>query len=241
MKNALITYCGGFGHLKNCFYFQNKRHVNYCLMEFKTQFAANSMMRVIRQAQPNEIASSMILKFSPESNLKNELSRHKNEMIVQTSSNESKKLSEIVRPQSRLEEHVHQLYEETRLNELATRLRFLTVLQIEATIGCLFPALKVLPFGSSVNGFGRMGSDLDVVLRFDQNQENTLPLKILTKAGYGSIRTQHMIILQTTAKILENLTPGVENMQSILNARVPILKFRQEFLDLDVDLCAENL
>lgn len=161
---------------------------------------------------------------------------------MQTSSNVSRPLSEIVRPQSSLDLHVTQLYEKTRLNELATRLRFLTAQQIETTVVCMIPALKVFPFGSSVNGFGRMGSDLDLVLSFDQTQgRNTVPLKIVTKTQYGSERTHQMITLQTVARILENLAPGVVNMQAILNAKVPILKFKQNFLDQDVDLCAENL
>lgn len=166
-------------------------------------------------------------------------------MNGQHSPNESRELSKIVRPQSSLDEHVHQLYEKTRLNELATRLRFLTALQIEAMVGCIMPALKVVPFGSSVNGFGRMGSDLDLVLTFDETQEKTiplstklpLPLQIITKIQGGSDRA----ILQTAAKILENLAPGLINMQSILSAKVPILKFKQAFIDLDVDLSAEDV
>lgn len=242
MKNELITYCWGFGAVKSCFSFRNKSNVNYCLMEFQTQSAVTSMWRVIRQSQPNEIASSSNLIFAPEIKLRSDLNKYKNVIEMQTSSNLSKGLSEIVRPQSSVEEHVSQLYETTRLNELATRLRFLTAQQIETTVGCMIPALKVFPFGSSVNGFGRMGSDLDLVLAFNQTQVgNTVPLKIVTKTQYGSERTHHMITLQTVARILENLAPGVVNMQAILNAKVPILKFKQSFLDLDVDLCAENL
>lgn len=45
------------------------------------------------------------------------------------------------------------------------RLRFLTARQVEMCLLGLFPNAIAYPFGSSVNGFGKMGCDLDLVLR----------------------------------------------------------------------------
>ena len=54
-----------------------------------------------------------------------------------------------------------------RLSDTEIRLRFITANQIEKSFACLFPHLKVLPFGSSINGFGKHGCDLDLVMNFN--------------------------------------------------------------------------
>lgn len=58
----------------------------------------------------------------------------------------------------------------TKLNDVGHRLRFLTAKQVETTISGMFPRICAFPFGSSVNGFGKMGCDLDIVLRLTQDQ-----------------------------------------------------------------------
>lgn len=63
------------------------------------------------------------------------------------------------------------LFRTTRLDELGIRLRYLTAHQLEAAVSGLFPRAQVLPFGSSANGFGRQGCDLDLVLQLDQQSE----------------------------------------------------------------------
>jgi poly(A) RNA polymerase len=60
------------------------------------------------------------------------------------------------------------LHRATSLNDLGSRLRFLTARQIELAVTGLFPQVTVLPFGSSVNGFGKAACDLDLVLLADQ-------------------------------------------------------------------------
>lgn len=57
------------------------------------------------------------------------------------------------------------LYDITKLNDIGTRLRFLAALQVESTISGMFPQVTAYPFGSSVNGYGKLGCDLDLVLR----------------------------------------------------------------------------
>jgi len=48
--------------------------------------------------------------------------------------------------------------------DVTTRLHFITCVQIERIFLGAYPKVRVIPFGSSVNGFGRKGSDLDVCL-----------------------------------------------------------------------------
>lgn len=51
-----------------------------------------------------------------------------------------------------------------KLSDLEVRLRFHTAHYLEQYFSRLFENIKVLPFGSSINGFGRKRCDLDLVL-----------------------------------------------------------------------------
>jgi poly(A) RNA polymerase len=46
----------------------------------------------------------------------------------------------------------------------------MTARQIELALSGLFPQVTVLPFGSSVNGFGKTTCDLDLVLLADKEE-----------------------------------------------------------------------
>lgn len=56
------------------------------------------------------------------------------------------------------------LYEKLRLTDLEVRLRFHTAHHLEQYFSGLFHNIRVLPFGSSINGFGRKKCDLDLLL-----------------------------------------------------------------------------
>lgn len=62
------------------------------------------------------------------------------------------------------------LYDKTKLNDLGTRLRFLTARQVELAVIGMFPEAIAYPFGSSINGCGKMGCDLDLILKLDSNK-----------------------------------------------------------------------
>lgn len=66
------------------------------------------------------------------------------------------------------------LHNLTKLNEVGTRLRFLTAKQVEEALNGMFPEASAMPFGSSVNGCGKMGCDLDLVLRFTREKKVNL-------------------------------------------------------------------
>lgn len=60
------------------------------------------------------------------------------------------------------------LYELTKLNDLGIRLRFLTARQIELAVSGMFPDATAYPFGSSINGYGKLGCDLDLILTLNR-------------------------------------------------------------------------
>lgn len=144
-----------------------------------------------------------------------------------------------------IDEQVVQMYERTRLSDLAIRLRFMTLLQIENIVNELFPTLIALPFGSSVNGFGRMGSDLDIVLSNVSNEMNSThtmsPIKFITKNVSNTTRDKQMLVFETISKLVSFWMPGASETICINHAKVPIVKYKQNLTGVEVDLSVSNL
>ncbi|XP_016998654.2 poly(A) RNA polymerase, mitochondrial [Drosophila takahashii] len=159
-------------------------------------------------------------------------------------------LLELLRSAQGIEEQVQLLHEHTRLNELGIRMRFLAALQVEQAIAGMFPAAQAQPFGSSVNGFGRMGCDLDLILRFDNDMGGRNPAEATaepsrlvyhTKENLSNGRSQTQRHMECFGDMLHLFLPGVCHVRRILQARVPIIKYHHEHLDLEVDLSMSNL
>jgi poly(A) RNA polymerase len=64
------------------------------------------------------------------------------------------------------------LFNEFKMNTVEEKIRFLACEQLESSINGLFPHATVLPFGSSVNSFGKRDCDLDMVVTLDEKLSN---------------------------------------------------------------------
>lgn len=107
----------------------------------------------------------------------------------------------------------------------------------------MFPTAYAHPFGSSVNGFGKQGCDLDLVLRLESEERDERDSRLVfhTKANLNNGRTQAQRYMENISDMLQLFLPGVNNVRRILQARVPIIKFNHEYLDLECDLSMSNL
>ncbi|XP_060662872.1 poly(A) RNA polymerase, mitochondrial isoform X1 [Drosophila nasuta] len=156
-------------------------------------------------------------------------------------------LHTLLRSAESIEQQLQLLYEHTRLNDLGVRMRFLAALQVQQAIAGMFPEARAQPFGSSVNGFGKMGCDLDLILRFDgattAQSERQLMSRLVyhTKENLSNGRSQTQRQMECIGDLLHLFLPGVCHVRRILQARVPIIKYHHEHLDLEVDLSMSNL
>ena len=102
------------------------------------------------------------------------------------------------------------LEDQTRLSEMGKRLRWITCVQIERMLSGLFPSLQILPFGSFVNGCGRNGGDLDMVVSLDGTGQECVksPLVFQAKAAITNPRLQVQRHIEIFADILQNFTTG---------------------------------
>lgn len=71
----------------------------------------------------------------------------------------------LISPQ--IDQQVTFLTEAYQLTEENSRLRFLVCSLLKDIAAAYFPECNIKPFGSSVNGFGKLGSDLDMFLDLD--------------------------------------------------------------------------
>lgn len=72
-------------------------------------------------------------------------------------------------------------------------------------------------------------------------EDPTSRLVYHTKENLTSGRIQIQRQMETVSDILHLFLPGVVHVRRILQARVPIIKYNHEHLDLEVDLSMSNL
>lgn len=151
-------------------------------------------------------------------------------------------LNEKLRQASSIDQQMKIIISETQLNDLSIRLRFLAAKQIEDALHGMFPFNVAYPFGSSVNGFGKMGCDLDMILKLDDREE-VKPTRLIfhAKENFSNERAQKQRQMESIADMLHIFLPGVDNVRRILQARVPIIKYHQDYLNLEVDLSMNDL
>ncbi|KAL0107739.1 hypothetical protein PUN28_014788 [Cardiocondyla obscurior] len=134
------------------------------------------------------------------------------------------------------------LYEALKLTDLEIRLRFHAAQHLEQYFSGLFDNIRVLPFGSSINGFGRKRCDLDLVVVPD-NAENDMTSRLIFHSKYmahdNRLKTKEF--LNILAMTMQNLIPGILNVRKILEARVPIIKFCYDYTQIECDLSATNM
>ncbi len=84
------------------------------------------------------------------------------------------------------------LTEAYQLTEENSRLRFLVCSLLKDIAAAYFPECSIKPFGSSVNGFGKLGCDLDMILDLDGISGRNAKMVITGECGcFGDTAKQH--------------------------------------------------
>lgn len=140
-----------------------------------------------------------------------------------------------------ISEQIQVLYDNTKLNDIGTRLRYMVVRQLEIVFSSLYSNIVLRPFGSSVNGFGKIGCDLDLVFTNTPAHDMSHSSRRLVFQQKSTREANESHQLEVLAPALESRVSGVGRVIRILHARVPILKFSHLYADLDCDLCYNNM
>lgn len=254
----LHAYCSQFGGIQRAHHYRISNYngnFNYVLVEFHSPDIKEAVLKAScyssdyhKQTNENPIipVQSPFLYFGKGKPTK--ISTDPSPVLQSVNSTQrigEHQLMDVLGSAQSMEEQIQTLYNATKLTDVEVRLRFLAALQVENAVKSMFPHAIAYPFGSSMNGFGRTGCDLDLILRIDCDRDvekgSQSRLIFHTKEFLSNTRLQTQRNIDRIGDLLELFLPGVGNVRRILKARIPIVKYNHELLDLEIDLSMSNL
>lgn len=146
-----------------------------------------------------------------------------------------------------INEQVELLYKHTRITDVSMRLRFLSTYQIERALNQfldkILPSAIILPFGSTMNGAGKLSSDLDLALQFQNADEVKSEGNSLEFQG-KEIGVESKILdgrhIKCIASVIKYCLQGADRILAIHKAKVPIVGFFDKNIHCNVDLSITN-
>ncbi|XP_070161116.1 poly(A) RNA polymerase, mitochondrial [Polyergus mexicanus] len=247
-QDDLQNYCAQFGDILSMHHYQKDKQNNYILVEFKDLVSINEIISSASFMDENLIASvkSSVFWFRKGQFVALHHKKNNQKKIILSTENgctcpTEKEISNFLQNAKSISGQIIDLYEALKLNDLEIRLRFHTAHHLEQYFSRLFQNTKVLPFGSSLNGFGRKRCDLDLVLISDKQNNFASRLVFHTKPMKLSERHEIKEFMGILASTMQHFIPGVRNVRRILEARIPIIKFHYEYTNIECDLSTTNM
>ncbi|XP_061717935.1 poly(A) RNA polymerase, mitochondrial [Cydia pomonella] len=243
--SELHSYCSKYADVKGIHHYRNSSGEHFMLIEFSTEDNLKDVLRSCSSHQKDIDVMSLrspFLWFRAAPGKKEKTEPCLSSLNTKDGSSdlsEDTLFQELMSAQT-VSDQIQLLYDRTILNDLGVRLRFIVARELEVMLESLYANIEVHPFGSSVNGFGRMGCDLDLVLTNTLTNDMMDPSKRLV---YQEKRNESRPArqLELLAELLDMRAVGVARVQRILHARVPIVKFAHHITDVDCDLCYSNM
>ncbi|XP_058687528.1 poly(A) RNA polymerase, mitochondrial [Poecile atricapillus] len=246
-EKTLLQYLSSHGNVKSHFFFEN-RGIS-ALIEFSEKSSIASLQDAvgIPSASEHHVVpfKSRLFTFT----LKNPVSQHVEETPLHLSPQCHIPVKDLIEKLCLADSVSGQmciLLNEYQLTEENIKLRFLACSLVRDFARAYFPDSTVKPFGSSVNTFGKLGSDVDMFLDFGDTGKHATKMKKgpfemeyqMKRLPSERLATQR--ILSVIGDCLDNFGPGCVNVQKILNARCPLVKFSHQPTGFQCDLSVSN-
>ncbi|NWT57668.1 PAPD1 protein, partial [Erythrocercus mccallii] len=246
-EKKLLQYLSSHGNVKSHFFFEN-RGIN-ALIEFSEKSSIASLQDVVGIPSASEYHvvpfKSRLFTFT----LKNPVSQRVEETPLHLSPQCHIPVKDLIEKLCLADSISSQMYivlNEYQLTEENIKLRFLACSLVRDFVCAYFPDSMVKPFGSSVNTFGKLGSDVDMFLDFRDTGKHATKMKKgpfemeyqMKRLPSERLATQR--ILSVIGDCLDNFGPGCANVQKILNARCPLVKFSHQPTGFQCDLSVSN-
>ncbi|XP_015111652.1 poly(A) RNA polymerase, mitochondrial isoform X2 [Diachasma alloeum] len=244
--NDLYSYCVEFGPINSMHHYIVSKNIHFFLVEFKDLESHKAVLAAATHInhQDSIPTYSYMLWFRnvPRKSKKETVDIPPPVVATGDRPSEEKIHQELMSAHS-ISKQMELLHNMWQLDDVSTRLRFMTALQMEISFSSLFPNTIVLPFGSSVNGFGKSGCDLDLVMTLDSEKQEKIASRFVfqTKSSLPDERAQTQKSMEVISNVMQYFIPGIRNVRRILHARVPIIKYDHSLTGLECDLSMTNM
>jgi len=242
----LANYCQeNFGQVGSLHYFKNnvsKTFTDFFIVEFRSHKCVEKVMGKAQHSEGEGGGMGPVPVYSPFLWLQGGKGPKKFkdcEVPVHINLEDTDKALQQVRNMVGVSDQMFHLWKMNTMTDASLRLRFLVSRQVELAISGMFPNAQVLPFGSAINGFGSCSSDQDMILVLDNHKKEEVGSRLVFQAKgavYGGERAQVQRYCEEVASIIQSFLPGCQDVQKILNARVPIIKYSHQLAGLECDL-----
>lgn len=243
-EKRFLKFLSRHGDINKHFFYES--YGVYAVVEFASRESVSSLLE--SATVPNGRGESTVPFKSRLLSLRN-LNSASSSGQVQCQPQTPVPINQLIERLSREESMDHQvtsLLEAYQLTEENSRLRFLVCSLLNDVAAAYFPECSVKPFGSSVNGFGKLGCDLDMFLDLDaisganvKQPKSGLTLEFQMKRA-NSERAVTQSVLSVIGECVEQFGPGCVGVQKILNARCPLVRFAHQPSGFQCDLTANN-
>ncbi|XP_067108023.1 poly(A) RNA polymerase, mitochondrial isoform X2 [Osmerus mordax] len=245
-EKKFMKYLSRHGPINKCFFYES--YSTYAVVEFANKESITSLYE--GTAIPTINHEAMVPFKSRLLSLRSNgpADQSDGQSLPQYQPQTTIPISELIQRLSKEESIDQQMLSLTAMYQLTEEnicLRFLVCSLLQDIAAAYFPECLIRPFGSTVNGFGKLGCDLDMFLDLDRiSGRNVKP-----KAGYSlefqlkranSERAVTQSILSVIGECVDQFGPGCVGVQKILNARCPLVRFAHQPSGFQCDLTANN-
>ncbi|KAG5878317.1 hypothetical protein JTB14_025367 [Gonioctena quinquepunctata] len=244
----LHSYCSSVGTVENMFHYSaGVEPLHFIIVEFEKQMDVKNILDSSSHTEESMAmpTHSHFLWFKAANKRIAKMKQDKSAKIHVKDGTKvlsDMQISEALSKCDSISDQIKTVHNLTKLCDVGTRLRFLTALQIEHAVSGMFPYARAYPFGSSVNGCGKMGCDLDLILKLvDKKKTDDGRLVFHCKPVTGSERSVTQRHMETVGDLIHLFLPGCGHVRRILQARVPIIKYHQQLTDVECDVSMSNM
>lgn len=251
LSSNVYHYCKKFGEIKNAIAYSLKDKRNFVLIEYESEESRSDAFKHsgFEHCTLPWMNQYMVLKKSALQE-----SAYEIDAPIQFSHVQEPPVVDILSKAECINEQISLLYQHTCMNDLLTRLKFIGAMQAQRIVNfflpTIFPNARIYPFGSTLNGYGRMGSDLDMALRFDNtepapkiNCDSPIKFHNRTCDIKNDEESKRLLGRQVKcmAALIDQYLPASRTVKFIQSAKVPLVTYYDTNIPCSVDLSVNNL